>query len=142
MSIIKAVQDFLSSYPGMALQPLPKVLTDRPDADPSSYAVAPTGNGKTSKDVVGNRYYQNSYVFFAKESAAAEVDRRDNYDFLEGLSDWIEQQADAGAFPALPANYEVNDMKVSNAMLFDLNEDGAGLYQVQIQLLFTRKRSV
>lgn len=142
MSIIKAVQDFLSTYPGMELQPLPKVLTDRPEAEPSSYAVAPAGGGTIKKDVTGNRTYQNSYVFFAKEHAAAESDRRDNYDFLEGLSDWIEQQADAGSFPALPAGYEALDMQVNNPMLFDLNDDGTGLYQVQFQLIFTRKRSV
>ena len=29
-----------------------------------------------------------------KEAAADEVDRQDNYDFLESFSDWIDEQND------------------------------------------------
>jgi hypothetical protein len=38
----------------------------------------------------------------------------------------------------LPANYIVEELNVSNAILFDIEEDGTGLYQVQIQLIFKK----
>ena len=137
MSILKTLQDYLVEYPNMVIQP----LTDTTEEDLSSYALAPSGHGKTSKDVLGNRTFQNSYMFYAKESASNEVDRQDNHDFLEDFSDWLEERSDNQDFPALPSSYEVQEMQVSNAMLMDLYEDGTGLYQIQIQLIFNKIRS-
>ena len=139
MSIIKSLQTFLASYPGMVLQALP-VNTDHAGVNPTGYALAPSGNDKTTTDVLGNRTYRNNYVFYAKEAAADEVDRQDNYDFLEGLAEWLDDQGEAGNFPALATGYEVESINVSNVMLFDFDEDGTGLYQVQIQLTITRRR--
>jgi len=136
MSLLGALQDWLAEYSAMSIQP----LTDRPEAVPSSYAVAPAGNGKISADILGNRTYQNSYVFYAKEAAAAETDRQDTHDFLEALSAWIEERSEDCDFPVLPAGYEVEEIAVSNGMLMDLYDDGAGLYQIQINMIFTKRR--
>jgi len=140
MSIIKALQDYLKSYDNMELREIQTMLTDITLNVPSSYAVAPTGNSKVITDIAGNKTFQNNYVFYAKESAADEVDRQDNYDFLEDFCDWIEEQNDQSIFPALPENYEVEEINVSNILLFDIEDDGTGLYQVQIQMIFTKKK--
>jgi len=140
MSIIKSLQDFLETFDGMVLKPISQVLTDTTNNNLSSYALAPAGNGKIITDIVGNKTYQNNYVFYAKEAAADEVDRQENYDFLESFSDWIEEQNEEENFPTLPANYQVKEIKVSNILLFDIDEDGTGTYQVQIQLIFTKKK--
>jgi hypothetical protein len=140
MSIIKALQDYLKTYSGMDMRPISEVLTDQTGEHPSSYALAPSGNGKTITDIVGNKTFENNYVFYAKEAAADEVDRRENYDFLESLSDWLDEQNDAGNLPALPGRYEAESLEVSNILLFDIDEDGTGLYQVQIKLTLTKKK--
>ncbi len=139
MSIIKSLQDYLKTFDGMELKPISQVLTDQAN-NPSSYALTPSGNGKIVTDIVGNKTYQNNYMFYAKEAAADEVDRQENYDFLESFSDWIDYQNDAENFPTLPANYIVEEIRVSNILLFDIDDDGTGTYQVQIQLIFTKKK--
>lgn len=136
MSLLKSLQTWLAEYEGMELRQL---QTDRPEAVLSSYAVAPAGNGKISADILGSRRYQNSYVFYAKEAAGAEVDRQDNHDFLEALSVWMEERNEESDFPTLPAGCEVEEISVSNGMLMDLYDDGTGLYQVQIQMIFTKR---
>lgn len=140
MSLLKTLQDYLCEYDNMDMRPVSEVLTDQTGEYPSSYALAPSGNGKTGKDILGNRTYQNNYVFYAKENFADEVDRQDNHDFLEDFSNWLEERNDNKDFPQLPAGYEVEEIQVSNAMLFDIYEDGTGLYQVQIQLIFRKRR--
>lgn len=137
MTILRILQDYLSEYPRMAMQP----LSDITEENSSCYALAPTGNGKTSKDVIGNRTYQNSYSFYAKESASNEIDRQENHDFLEEFSNWLEERNDNQDLPTLTSGYEAQEIQVSNAMLFDLYEDGTGLYQIQIQLIFKKIRS-
>jgi len=137
MTIIKALQDFLSGYSGMKLQ---KIKTDRPEEEASSYAVAMSGSGKITKDVVGNHTYQNSYIFLAREATADEIDRQDNYGFVEGLTEWLEEQNAAGNYPVLPGGYTVDNIEVANSMLVDLYDDGTGLYQIQIQLIIKKRR--
>ena len=140
MSIIKALQDYLTGYDGMELKPINQVLTDRTDERIGSYALAPSGNGRMTTDILGNKTLENNYVFYAKEAVANEVDRQDNYDFLEDFSDWLDDQNDAGNLPVLPGRYEAESLEVANAMLFDINEDGTGLYQVQIKLTITKRK--
>lgn len=141
MSIIKSLQNWLEQYSGMALHPLNEVLTDLTKDVPSSYAVAPAGDGKASTDIAGNRTYTKNYVFYARESVADEADRQENHDFLEDFTDWIEQCAETDDFPALPGGYSVDELNVSNCLLFDVSDDGSGIYQVQIQLIITKWRA-
>lgn len=138
MSIIKSLQDFLTTFDGMELKSISQVMTDQTNSNPSSYALAPAGNSRITTDITGRKTYRNNYVFYAKEAAADEIDRQENYDFLESLTDWIEEQGDNANYPVLPINYIVEEINVSNAILFDIEEDGTGLYQVQIQLIFKK----
>ncbi len=132
MSILKALQDYLSGYDGM--QPT-RILTDRVE-DTASYAVAPTGNTAVIEDVLGNRTYENDYVFLARECTADEIDRQDNYDFLEGLYDWLE----TAPLPELPGQYEAEKITPSNIMLIDVDDHGTGVYQIQIKLTISKRR--
>lgn len=154
MSILNSLQDYIAEYSKMDFKrvqvsegddgPVYRVLddiaTDLVGESPQSYALSPSGNNKTSADILGNKTYQNNYTFYAKEHAQNEVDRLDTHDFLEGFSEWLEDRSDSGDLPALPAPYAAQRLEMSNGMLFDIYEDGAGLYQVQIQL--TLKKSI
>jgi len=141
MSIIKSLQDYLETFDGMDMQPL-TVKTDMADESVSSYSIAPSGNGKINTDILGNTTYQNNYVFYAREAVSDEIDRQENYDFLEGFSEWLEEQNSEGNLPALPGRYKAEELRVANIMLFDVNEDGTGLYQVQLQLEFRKERKL
>ena len=136
MSITNSIRSWLETYNGMTLA----VMTDGTGEKPSSYSLAPSGNGRITRDITGNTTYANNYVFYAREPAADEVDRRSNYDFLEGLTRWIEDKSDANDMPELGGDYKVEELTVTNAMLFDIDENGTGLYQVQIQIRFTKRR--
>lgn len=138
MSILSSLCRWLEGFAGMELQ----IMTDQTGEAPSSYALAPSGSGKTSRDICGNRVYQNSYTFYAKEAASDEVDRGDNHDFLESFGAWIEDKSEAGELPAFGESYLTEEIAVSNAMLFDIGEDGTGLYQIQLQIIFTKRRDI
>lgn len=139
MSILKSLQTYLTQYDGMELRPINQVLTDSVDAV-GECALAPTGNSITRTDILGNKAFSNNYVFYAKESAAHEVDRADNYDFLEDFSEWIDEQNDAEHFPELPGSYKITEIVPANGMLFDIQEDGTGLYQLQIKVTIGRRK--
>lgn len=132
MSLLKALQDYLAQYDGM--KPV-QILTDTVE-ESESYAVSPAGNIRVSEDIIGNRTYENDYLFLARECTADEVDRQDNYDFLEGLFDWLE----TAPLPTLPGEYVAEKITPSNVMMIDIGEDGTAIYQIQIKLSFTKRR--
>lgn len=140
MSILKTLQDYLQEYDGMNMRPISEILTDITKEQVGSYALAPSGNGKTTTDITGNRTFENNYVFYARESVSDEVDRGENQDFLEDFSDWLDERAEKEDFPVLGERYQVESIEIFNAMLFDIDEDGTGLYQVQIKLTFIKRR--
>lgn len=133
MSILESLRTFLSAYNGMDLQ------TDLLQTVVGSHALQLTGQGVSFVDVLGRRQYQNNYVFFARENADNELDRRDNQDFIEDFREWLEDQEDAQNYPKLPGRYQIERIQVSNAMLFDIAEDCMGVYQVQIQVTMTKE---
>ena len=135
MSILSTLQAYLAEYPGMQLEVVTTDLTGRT----TGCALAPAGNGKTTVDILGNRTYRNNYVFYAKEAVLDEADRRENYDFLEGFTDWLEERADADDLPVLPG-CTVESLEVSNLLLYDVDNHGTGTYQVQIQLTITKEK--
>ena len=138
MSIIKSLQTWLKGFDGMELRPLSEIKTDRPEEYPSSYALAASGNS-SHRDITGGYTYTHSYTFYAKEAVADEVERQENMDFIEAITEWVEEQADTNNMPVLPGRYEAEAVEVNNGMLLDIYEDGTGLYQVQIQLIFSRR---
>lgn len=77
--------------------------------------------------------------FTPRRVSAPKPTGRKTWDFLEALTAWLEQRADAQDFPKLPAPYTVESLEVANALLVDINENGYGTYQVQIQLEFSKE---
>ena len=136
MSIIGALRSYLAEYEGIDL-----LLTDV-TMGAGSYALSPSANGILKRDILGNVTYQNSYIFTAKEHGGDEVDRQDNYDFLEGFCQWLEGRNERRALPQLPSPYLPVSLEVSNVMLMGAEEGGDAIYQVQIQFIYQKNNEV
>ena len=134
MSIIRALQEYLKQFEGMEMM---IVSTDGTGSAVPGYAVAPAGNSRTVEDIIGNRTYINNYAFYARAYTGSEADRQDNYDFLDSFFEWIEDNDDKGVYPEIPG-YDVEEISATNVILFDVDEDGRGTYQIQIQLKLTK----
>lgn len=136
MSIIGALRSYLAEYEGIDL-----LLTDV-TMGAGSYALSPSANGVLKRDILGNVTYQNSYIFTAKEHGGDEVDRQDNYDFLEGFCQWLEGRSERRDLPQLPSPYMPVSLEVSNVMLMGAEEGGEAIYQVQIQFIYQKNNEV
>lgn len=128
MSILKTLQNFVSKYDGL------EIKTDFPGKE-AGYALSPSGNSQSKEDILGNKFYINNYVFCVKECARDEVDRADTQDFLEAFSQWIEEQP----LPELPGRFSAEKLVPSNCLLMDIEEDGMGVYQMQLQLTIRKE---
>lgn len=136
MSVLSNLQTWLEEYSDM------EILTDQTDENTSSYALVPSGDELLESDCLGNENRQNSYVFYAKEAGANEIDRKDNHAFLESFAFWIDSRNKNGDFPSLGDKQKVNAITVSNSMLYGVDEDGTSVYQIQIQLFYTKENDL
>ena len=136
MSIISALQNYLMGFEGMEMR---TIHTDGTESEAGTCAVAPAGNSKTVEDIIGNRTYINNYIFYAREYTNSEAERKENYDFLDAFFEWLEDNNDNEVFPEI-RGYAVEEISAANVMLYDVDEDGRGTYQIQIQLKLTKRR--
>ena len=136
MSIISALQTYLMGFDGMEMR---TIHTDGTESEAGTCAVAPAGNSKMVEDIIGNRTYINNYIFYAREYTTSEAERQENYDFLDAFFKWLEDNNDNEVFPEIQG-YAVEEISAANVMLYDVDEDGRGTYQIQIQLKLTKRR--
>ena len=59
--------------------------------------------------------------------------------WVDDFFEWLEDNNDNEVFPKIPG-YEVEEISASNTLLYDVEEDGRGTYQIQIQLRLTKRR--
>ena len=136
MSIIGALQAYLSEYGAVDL-----VFTDM-TYGAGSYALSPSTGGAIKRDIMGNITYQNSYIFLMKEHGKDEVDRRDNYDVLEGFCGWLEERSERKELPELDEPYQAVAIEVSNVSLMETDGNGDSTYQIQIQFVYRKNNEV
>lgn len=136
MSIVNTLRAYLAEYDGLEM-----VLTDITRGIGSS-ALSQSAGGTVKRDILGNATYQNSYLFQMKEHGMDEVDRQDNYDFLEAFCEWLVERNEKGDLPKLQQPYTAVSLEVSNVMLMDIEGNGAATYQVQIQFVYKKNNEV
>ena len=77
------------------------------------------------------RQYQ--YMLLLKSESEIDEQRLTNYDWLDGLSDWLALQNKNKNFPQLEDGKEVKEVSCANALTYEQSEDGAiSVYSLQI----------
>ena len=76
-------------------------------------------------------YRQYQYMLLLKSESEIDEQRLTNLDWLDDLSDWLEEQK--GNYPNLGNNKEIKEVSCANALTYEESEDGAiSVYSLQI----------
>lgn len=77
-------------------------------------------------------YRQYQYALLLKSSSEDDMQRLDNLDWLDDLSDWIDKQNELRNYPILD-NKEVKKVSCANAITYEVEEDGTvSVYYLQL----------
>lgn len=79
-------------------------------------------------------YRQYQYILLLKANSEDDIQRLENLDWLDDLSDWIDQQNRLRHFPVL-TDKQVKEVSCANAITIDTNED-ASVSTYYLQLYF------
>lgn len=77
------------------------------------------------------RQYQ--YMLLLKSESEIDEQRLTNYDWLDGLSDWLAEKNSKRKFPILGDNKKVINVSCANALNYEQSEDGSiSIYYLQL----------
>lgn len=85
-------------------------------------------------------YKQYQYVLLLKSNSEDDIQRLENLDWLDDLSDWIHQKNISKDYPILK-NKQVKNVSCANAITYDTNEDGS-ISTYYLQLYFNIKGGI
>lgn len=85
-------------------------------------------------------YRQYQYILLLKANSEDDLQRLTNLDWLDDLSDWIDQRNFLRDYPKLE-NKQVKNVSCANAITFETSEDGT-ISTYYIQLYFNIKGGI
>ena len=141
MTVMENVREWLRQYPGLNGRLDVDFLDENADTYsidtiPCEEIIKRYKDGSTIKQfqfaVSSRRYYEQNI----KQNLS-------NLEFFEGLTAWVEQQAQERKLPQMDNNRTALKIIVtSTAYPFVISEDGKARYQLQMRLEYFNKRSV
>lgn len=133
MTISDALKSWLSTYPGLEL-----VGTDRLEADPESYGLYKQPTIEERKYIDGSSLRTEFYYFLARQNAQQEIDRRENYDFLENLETWVDEQLFKENIPKIDGFEEIG---IANSFYLQDETVEEAVYQIGIYVTYLRRNN-
>lgn len=118
--------------------------TDFNSEEPCNYSLNAMPSPKPIKDVLGNREYTYNFAITSKEYTTSDLERIGNLGLFEKVQKWVEEKDDIQEYPNLGKNIEVTEICVTDsAFLFENDEKSdIGLYQIQLQMLYTEYKKI
>lgn len=104
-----------------------------PDAT-DTLALQRSGVEKLRPKYVGEKgwYRQYQYILLLKANSEDDLQRLENLDWLDDLSDWIDEQNQSKNYPKLN-NKKIKEVSCANAITYETSEDGSvSTYYLQL----------
>lgn len=77
-------------------------------------------------------YRQYQYILLLKANSEDDLQRLENLDWLDDLSDWIDEQNQSKNYPKLD-NKKIKEVSCANAITYETSEDGSvSTYYLQL----------
>lgn len=77
-------------------------------------------------------YRQYQYILLLKANSEDDLQRLENLDWLDDLSDWIDEQNQSKSYPTLE-NKKIKQVSCANAITYESEEDGSiSTYYLQL----------
>jgi hypothetical protein len=142
MSDLEKIRNWLKSYPGKL--PVQKLRVDYFSERPDDGSIDPSGLIKVSRttDIMGNITVENqlnfALYFTLLKSPEDDQGAAENADLLLNLQQWIQDQSLRRKTPNFGDDPGAVEIKAQNGALHLSDEQGVGIYTVQLSVNFIK----
>lgn len=146
MSELQKIREWLKTYPGTL--PVQDLRVDYISTRHNDGSIEPSGLIEISRttDILGNVTVENQInfeLYFTLLKAPDEdVGATENADLLLDLQGWIQEQAIRHKAPIFGDDPDLETIKAQNGALFLTNEEGIGIYTVQLSVNYIKNYEV
>lgn len=130
--ITKAINDWLLKYD--KIREIAEIYIEKLPDEVETLALQRSGVENLPLQYIGDNgwYRQYQYALLLKSNSEDDLQRLDNLDWLDDLSDWIDQRNLLRDYPVLE-NKKVKKVSCANAITFETEEDGSiSVYYLQL----------
>lgn len=142
MTDIERVRNWLLTYPQIGR--IKGLGVDYYSAQPNNGSIDPSGLVEISRkeDILGNVTVGNQYnfvlYFVLAKSPEDDKGATDNADWLLDLQKWIQEQSIRKQAPIFGDDPETETISAQNGKVDAADEEGTGVYSVQLSINFTK----
>lgn len=132
--ITQAINDWLLQFE--PITEIAEIHTEELPDEVDTLALQRSGIENLPLQYVGEKgwYRQYQYILLLKSNSEDDIQRINNLDWLDDLSDWIDQQNLLRNYPVLE-NKQVKRISCANAITYETNEDGSiSVYYLQLYI--------
>ena len=130
------INTWLQKYePIKEIAEIEEIHTDRLTETTKNLAMQRTGYENLPLKYITDKgwYRQYQYMLLLKSESEIDKQRLENYDWLDKLTDWLDEQNTKKNFPVLEDGKEVKQVSCANAMNYQESEDGqVSIYSLQL----------
>lgn len=142
MSDLERIRNWLHKYP--EINKIGALKVDYYAAQPNNGSIDPSGLVEISRtnDILGNVTVENQYNFglYFVLAKAPDDDKgaKDNADWLLDFQRWIQEQSILQNVPVFGDVPEYETITAQNGKVEAADEEGTGIYSVQLSITFTK----
>lgn len=137
----KAINDWLLEYDKIK-EIAEMIHTEELPDEVETLALQRSGVEKLPSRYIHDKgwYRQYQYILLLKSSSEDDLQRLENLDWLDDLSNWIDKQNRLRNYPTLE-NKQIKEVSCANAITYETNEDGS-ISTYYLQLYFNIKGGI
>lgn len=142
MTIAEGLINFLWNFTDENGLSIKEILMDIIDGKPYVLSVASSSDNTIRRYLNKDEVKEANFQVFLKGYVKEDYDRIRNTQLVDKMKEWINRQSKMKVFPEIGENRTCRKIEANNAMLYDTNENGEGLYLLQVKITYYEKWTI
>lgn len=139
MTIAEGLINFLWNFTDDSGASIKNILMDIVDGDPDVLSVSPSSDNTIKRYLNGDEVRESNFQVFLKAYTSENINRIQNTQLIDKMKEWINRQSKKRNFPQMEENRICRKIEANNGMIYDINENGEGLYLLQVKITYYEK---
>lgn len=138
MTISESIIQWLSDFGEIKIDSV--INTELLKAQPNAYAMIKTPTNIRQEFIDGSSVNTEYYTFLARKSSQFNAERINNNQFLENLTDWVENANMDGNLPKLDNKRFCDNIAISSGFYLFETEENESVYSLTFEIIYRKER--
>lgn len=138
MTISESIQKWLYDFGEIEIDE--KIDTDLLKAQVNTYALAKAPTNIREEFIDGSSLNTEYYTFLTRRTTQFDGERVSNNQFLEKLTEWVEERNNEGILPKLDNKRVCDNIAISSGFYLFETEEENGVYSLTFEIIYRKEK--